>query len=576
VIRSIRELLHPKLKFQAPWSARFLFWVLALIMISTMLIASADFGITWDEWVHAHYGKLILRYFLTGGQDHASFTTSADIGGDLTLNLYGHLFDTVATFVFGLTEGSVRRVAFQDIHWSNYYEVRHLVNAAFGFAAILFTGLLAREFGGWRLGCLALLFIFLSPRFFGHSMNNPKDIPFATMYVMSIYYLVRFLRELPKPKWRTLGALALGIALAINVRIGGIILHLYLWLFCLSYLVRGIMKHELKATEIQSIIFKVLLVSAAGYFGGLIFWPYGHHAPIQNPLNALRQMSDYNAIMLGVLFEGKKILSTNVPWHYIPKWILITTPMVVLLGWCGVVIQLFRNRFRLTSPDWLGVIVLAALFPIGYAIFKHSALYDGWRHMLLVYPPLVILAVLGWQTLFTIARKRWIQGILLGFLILLLGRPLAWMVKNHPHQYVYFNETVGGLDGAFGYYETDYWGNSLRQAAEWLAEDLKQKADYDPIVVSSDGSTMQTAYYLKAKLGEQYTPLLPAQHGLQGWDYGLALSRKWTHDDLLSDSWPPEGTIYTVKADHTVLCAVVKNPVPKWARSIQARLLESR
>jgi len=45
---------------------------------------------------------------------------------------------------------------------------------------------------------------------------------------------------------------------------------------------------------------------------------------------------------------------------------------------------------------------------------------------------------------------------------------------------------------------------------------------------------------------------------------------------LLSDKWPPEGTIHEIKADGVTLCAVVKNPVPPWARAIQERLLKSR
>ena len=54
-------------------------------------------------------------------------------------------------------------------------------------------------------------------------------------------------------------------------------------------------------------------------------------------------------------------------------------------------------------------------------------------------------------------------------LFLLAAEPVGWTIRNHPHEYVYFNPLVGGLDGAFGNYETDYWGNSIRMASEWLA-----------------------------------------------------------------------------------------------------------
>ena len=134
------------------------------------------------------------------------------------------------------------------------------------------------------------------------------------------------------------------------------------------------------------------------------------------------------------------------------------------------------------------------------------------------------------------------------------------MAKNHPHEVTYFNQMVGGLDGAFAKYETDYWGNSLRMGAEWLGNYVKKEKIRYPIIVSADGSIMQTAYYLKRALGSQYIPFGLDRHKPGQWDYGLVLSRKWKPEELLSPAWPPRGTIHVVKADHTVLCAVVKNP----------------
>ena len=43
-------------------------------------------------------------------------------------------------------------------------------------------GLLGMRFGGGLCGLISMLLLFFSPRFFGHSMNNLKDIPFAVGY----------------------------------------------------------------------------------------------------------------------------------------------------------------------------------------------------------------------------------------------------------------------------------------------------------------------------------------------------------------------------------------------------------
>ncbi len=46
-----------------------------------------------------------------------------------------------------------------------------------------------------------------------------------------------------------------------------------------------------------------------------------------------------------------------------------------------------------------------------------------------------------------------------------------FMIRNHPHQNVYFNELVGGVNGADGKFDMDYWGLSYKQLYEKL---LKQ------------------------------------------------------------------------------------------------------
>ena len=379
---------------------RRLFWILVIGIVIVMPIMSQSFGITWDEWVHSYFGKLILRYFLTGGADKTCLTTGGELSGNLTLNLYGHLFDTLSTVVFGIRIGSITNAANQDLHWSDFYETRHACNAVVGFLAILFTGLLARAIAGERAGFFALLLMVVSPCFLGHSMNNPKDIPFAATYILGIYYLVKFFKEYPKPDKRTMGLLALAIALSINVRIGGIILIAYLMLFSAIFYLKS-WKEKSDKPNLKFFVGQIAVVSVAGYFGGLIFWPYGHTNPFVNPMIALKEMSNYTALVLSVLFEGKMVLSNELPWHYIPKWIWITTPIAVLFGGivCLVCFYKLRRFFRI---DLLSIVVFSAFFPVVYSIIRKMPLYDGWRHLLFVYPSLVVIAALGWDFLFRI------------------------------------------------------------------------------------------------------------------------------------------------------------------------------
>ena len=56
-----------------------------------------------------------------------------------------------------------------------------------------------------------------------------------------------------------------------------------------------------------------------------------------------------------------------------------------------------------------------------------------------------------------------------GLLFALASADIAWtMLRMHPHQYVYFNRLIGGLGGAVGNYDTDYYGQSYKEAVEGM------------------------------------------------------------------------------------------------------------
>jgi len=83
---------------------------------------------------------------------------------------------------------------------------------------------------GW-IGCLAALFLILTPRYYGHAFNNHKDIPFAVAYLWSIFWLIRCLPHfphIPRP-WLIYAGLSLGITM--GIRVGGMLLYFYLALF---------------------------------------------------------------------------------------------------------------------------------------------------------------------------------------------------------------------------------------------------------------------------------------------------------------------------------------------------------
>ena len=119
-----------------------------------------------------------------------------------------------------------------------------------------------------------------------------------------------------------------------------------------------------------------------------------------------------------------------------------------------------------------GILLLASIFPIAYVIVRKSVLYNAERHLMFVIPPLACLAVWGCYLAVSKLSKAWKSLITVSALVYLIFH-VTTMTRLHPDEYVYFNQLVGGLKGAYGRYDTDYWGNSYREAVLDLSDYLR-------------------------------------------------------------------------------------------------------
>lgn len=519
---------------------RLLFFILSLFLLVAMPLLSFDYGISGDEEVQKIYGEKLLSYYETDGEENSALSYK-------NLYYYGGLFDYTAAWLN------------KNIGGLDEYEMRHILNALVGFILMLFTGLLAKEMSGsWRVGFWALLFMAISPRIFGHSMNNPKDIPFAATYVFSLLYLIRFVKELPRPGARTVLMLMVGIAASINIRVGGILLIAYFGFFVgLRFLLKADLREQLtKPRVIMKMLGLGTLVVVGSYFGGLLYWPYGWQAPFTNPLKALGEMSNFST-SIRMLFEGKHLWSDELPWYYIPKWISIASPMFVLGGALAFPFLLVKNYKK--EDIWLWLFLLyTMIFPVAYAIIKQSSLYDGMRHFLFIYPMLVVISAKGWSMLTQLLpQKSYRLGIqaVLGLLVII---PLFWMLRNHPYQSTYFNPISGGIQNAYAKYETDYWMNSMKGLSEWFVannEDVKAGKE----VTIATTTSQPVGHYMKAlapNVKVVYTRYND-RHKKPA-DYYFFYSRFVNEGLQRSGAWPPADLLYEEKAGGVPLASVSK------------------
>jgi len=441
--------------------------IIFAILLIVVVLTFRHYGITWDEELQSQYGIAVVDYYFSGFQDHRY----AQI---FNLYLYGGMFDGLASLIDRFTPFSV-------------YDTRHMLNALFGVLGVWGTARLARLIGGNAVGLLATLFLVLTPVYYGHMFNNPKDIPFAAGIIWSLYFMSRCLGELPGIKWPLVFKLAIVLGLTLGVRVGGIMLLAFwavpLGLWVLQPLVT--VKNE-KGIEFSSRLIRAvkifLPVTLISYAVMLICWPWAQQAPIANPIRALSEFSNFPQDV-EVLLSGIVYRSTQLPWTYVPIYFGIQLPefILVLLVSSIFIIPLLWKSLALPQRQWLILILLMALAPTSYAVLHHPALYDAVRHFLFVVPLLCILAALAAQRLFLWATSQFTQPwskqlvarSMMVIFALFVATQILFMIKLHPYEYVYANQLTGGVPGAYGMYELDYWGTSFREAAK----DIKRMVD---------------------------------------------------------------------------------------------------
>lgn len=543
---------------------------IALLLFYLILypILSFDYGVTGDEYVHSAQAKRVISYFTSGFQDKRSVTDGVVTKENGNIFYYGQSFDNFCELIH-------RVLPFTDL-----FNLRHAMGAIFGVIGMFFTALVVRSAGAGWIGAfiVMLMFGFGVPRYTGHMINNLKDAPFAVAYIINIYAMIRFFKEMPSPSKKSMILLALSLALPLSIRAGGLLSFGYLGLFAaVDILMKSGLKSIGKPIFLENIkqYSKYLIpIVISGYFIGLVLWPYGIENPLSAPFTALSKFSNFSTT-IGQIFEGKMITSSELPWYYLLKFIGITMPIVTLLG-----LVLFFPMAWINRDKWnkfvISILLFTIVFPIAYIIYKDANVYGGWRHVLFVAPSLMALSALGWHGLFTSFKSNTIKGVSLVVFLALSILPLKYLIAYHPYGVVYFNEFVGGTEGAYGNYEMDYYGTSLKSCERWLAENENLFNRKDKIHITTNAG--RNYRYLSGFKG--HPSKLPEsvdfdysrynQRSEKPWDLAIWQNIYIPPSQLTNGTYPNNEVLYKAGVGKAVFAAIVKRPSKEDYNGFQA------
>ncbi|GAB2945874.1 hypothetical protein GCM10027048_08700 [Hymenobacter coalescens] len=448
-------------------------WLVPAFFLGVLLLGAllhGDYGVSWDEPVDRLNGVVNAKYIAERlapelARRQANYTLIPELATYPDQD-HGVVFELPAA----LLQKLLRIEEPQQI-----YATRHLlIFLLYAGGLLAFYGLARLRFRDWRLALLGTAVLLLTPRLFADAFYNAKDGLFLAFFTVGMYALARLLRRpsLARGAW-----LGVAIGLTIALRVNGVLLlpllglGLALWLWARGW------RHPSTA--------RLLLAAGLGLAvcAGVtvLFWPYLWEQPWAHLLQAFQNFSRFPRGATSVLYGGGWVSALELPWHYVPRWLLITTPLAYTAGFAlGALAWLARyvsraRRVLRSYPGWLDVLTGAWLLgPLVAVVAFRSVLYDGWRHLYFIYPAFVLAGLHGVQLLLRWRRQWQRPGLRLTAAgigsVLLLGaaEPVWRIIRDHPHQQVYFSllapETIEAG------YERDYWGLTYRHGLEWILQ----------------------------------------------------------------------------------------------------------
>lgn len=453
--------------------------LLLCVAIVVGLATAADYGVTIDEFNTNDYGPKALAWYTSGFSDRSHFETV-----EFPLWYYGPWFQIVTAAV-------------QALNLADPLTVRHAMTFLVGLAGLAALLPMARlSFGRWA-GPVALVICLLTGYLYGNLFFAPIDVPFLAAMCWGTLAIMVMARPMV-PSWAATAGVGITTGLAIATRTGGIILHGYMvGALALCALEVIVLKGWAARKALLGIAIRGVSAIAIAWIVAIALWPW---LQIGNPLDQFKTAYLFFA-KIPTKFEfahwGEPVTTTALPWSYIPEQWLARLPIgfllllaaAVLLG-AGTAISIVRGCFArwqrggiaglrgplllLVRGRSILVVWVAAAAPILFLIFEHATLYDGIRHTLFVLPMLALLAGWAFMRLFQSLGRARIPAAALT--VVYAAGVLETLVTLHPLEYIAINRIAGGVAGAYGRFDLDYWSAAATEALRRLETRLDNEA----------------------------------------------------------------------------------------------------
>jgi hypothetical protein len=525
------------------------------VYLAVGLFAYGDYGVSWDEDTQRSTGKINARFVRGQMADLFGMRSPTDVEN----RLLTHTDKDYGVFVELPLMAVEHFLGLEDSR--EVFLARHLCTfLLFWCGLIAFFLMIKDRYSSWRMGLVGCTLLVLTPRIFAHSFYNSKDIGFLALFIMAMYTFRR-LWGAPTILNTILHA---GISAAlITTRIGGVLIP------AVTVVAMGL--DSIRDRRPRATIRRVK--ATLGYLGltgalTVAFWPYLWADPVGNFVRAFQSMSQFRWPGQ-TLYMGSFLPGSEVPWHYVPVWLGITVPighlMLFGVGVASLATTMWQNHLQAwpaaAEEDDLFFLILFSV-PIVGAVVLGSVLYDGWRHMYFVYPAFLMIALRGFAWLVSGLRRgsgqgrfRWVAVPLLVALGYHVLATASWMVKNHPHQQVYFNGLAGADVGRR--FEQDYWGLSYRQGLEYLLR-FDRSSEIQIAVSSKPGRLNRKILRRQDRMRIRYANEREATYYLSNYRGSPFRGHAEEHRRFYADEPPYTQPLWSLKVDGKIIMGLYR------------------
>jgi len=470
------------------------FWGLLVIGISGALLSAVSIpvgGIGWDAGIDTFAAQNTREISqgagLAGAYDQV-FSTS---------EFYGVLVQWAADSLSGLFGGATPLATDAAVT----YQIQAGVSLALSAAAALtaawavFTLLESRIAAAFVFATIATL-----PLLAGMAVIDFKDTPVAAgLTALSAGSVLLWLKPDSKHFIAPSALIATGAFVALGVRISS-------WV-----LVGAVLGANVLAIVVWRVLapgrvlpLKAAISTAIGLGIGLFgIWLLNPIARIDFPRWA------WDAFLVSRAYPwigeirtmGQDLVSTDLPWWYVPTWFLAQMPVLftafAVAGIAVWIVMAFVEVVRTRSQDseredpraiaLVPFAVQGLVLPLGMVLVGVT-LYDGIRHLLFAIPAIVVLmsplaARLSRLALYDRWRSRAVAWLAMLALVLVPLSGLTASIRWFPYMYAHVNAPTAAIDTDRNW-EYDYWGTTVLEGSLELrkrgVEDVYVRPELDP------------------------------------------------------------------------------------------------